>query len=192
MAYRIEPIGLESSQIFVNYLDRISYEHAPEWSTCYCRFYHTVCDQDEWAMRTGDVNKLEATMAIKEGSMKGFLAFDGDKCIGWLNANDHSTFVRIADFLEPYVKNQKIACTLCFVIHPDYRGQGVARLMLKEATQYYKNLNYDGMIALPVDNSGNQRHYRGSINMYKEQGYELLEIKEGAHVMALSFEKGVI
>lgn len=187
MAYRVEPIKAESSQIFTNYLGNIEFDHAPEWSTCYCRFYHTVCDQDEWMMRTGEINKMEATLAIKEGSMKGFLAFDGDKCIGWLNANDHSSFIRISDFLNPYVENKKIACTICFVIHPDYRGQGVARLMLKEAINYYKGLNYDGMLAFPVENTGVQRHYRGSINMYQEQGYELIEIKEQVHVMKLTF-----
>lgn len=188
MAYRIEPLRKTSANIFTDYLENIEFGHAPEWATCFCRFYHTTCDQDEWMMRTGETNRIEAVDAIKNGEMQGFLAFDGEKCIGWLNANDASAMVRLKDYLKPVIKEQKVGCTICYVIHPEYRGKGVARELLKVAIEHFKDSGYDAMLALPVDGGEAEKHYRGTLNMYLENGYVEIESHDSVKVMWLSLK----
>ncbi|SHJ58947.1 hypothetical protein SAMN02745975_02413 [Geosporobacter subterraneus DSM 17957] len=50
--------------------------------------------------------------------MKGYLAFHGDKSIGWCNANDGQRFIRLEKDIAHMVKDQKGGCVICFVIHP--------------------------------------------------------------------------
>jgi len=190
MAIRVEFMNPSQSHIFVDYIDHLKFGHAPEWSTCYCRYYHTKADQDEWMMRSGNLNRSEAIMSIKEGSMQGFLAYDGDKCVGWLNANDSSAYIRIEEDIKPIVKDQKVACTMCFIIHPDYRNKGIARQLLSAAVAHYKALAYDGMLGMPFVSNEFQKQYRGTLNMYKELGYKEIEVHESVHVMWNDFKGG--
>jgi GNAT superfamily N-acetyltransferase len=39
-----------------------------------------------------------------------------------------------------YVKDKKVALTICFVIDPQYRNQGVATALLETAIRHYRAL----------------------------------------------------
>ncbi|HCB65983.1 MAG TPA: hypothetical protein DEP70_00115, partial [Acholeplasmataceae bacterium] len=55
----------------------------------------------------------------------------------------------------------------------DFRGQGIARAILDHAIDFYRYQGYDGMIALPIiGDFKKELHYRGTMNMYSERGYE--------------------
>lgn len=186
MNYTVKPLNLELAETFVNYLEGLDFNHEPHWSTCFCMFYYTNCSSEEWRNRTGAKNREDAIEQIKNGTMKGYLAFDKDKCIGWCNANDVKKLVRIEKDLEHIIKDKKVGCTICFVIHPEYRGQGVARLLLKKAVQDFKDQRFDAVIAIPVDNKANpERQYRGTMNMYREFGFEEVEKEGNTSVMWL-------
>ncbi len=180
MNYTVKPISLELAETFVRYLGELDFNHSPHWSTCFCMYYYTNCPSEEWISRTGEENQAAAINKIKNGTMKGYLAFDGDKCIGWCNANDVSEFLRINNDLKHIVNDKKVGCVICFVIHPEYRGQGVARLLLKRAVDDFKKDSFDAVISVPFDNADSpQKQYRGTKNMYLELGFEEVE-KDGA------------
>lgn len=125
----LEVIALtpELADVYVQYLSSLDFDHAPQWATCFCRFYHTTCSQEDWQNRAGEENKAEALAEIQAGRMKGYLAFTQGKCVGWLNANDARTYLRLATEMAPVIQDKKVGCAICFVSHPEYRGQGVAR-----------------------------------------------------------------
>lgn len=186
MNYTVKALTPELANTFVNYLSSIGFEHEPHWATCFCRFYYSNCSFTEWADRSGDTNKNEALFEINGGRMSGFLAFDGEKCIGWCNTSDVSHFVRLKDELAPYCDGKKVGATVCFVIHPDYRGKGVARLILDKAISDFKDKGYEAMIALPFeDKESPQKQYRGTKNMYIQNGYKELDFKDDISVMWL-------
>jgi GNAT superfamily N-acetyltransferase len=188
MDYKIVELNPELAECFADYLGNLDFGHAPHWATCYCRFYHTDCSYDEWFKRTGTENREEAIKEIKAGKMKGYLAFDGDKCIGWCNANNVKEYKRLADDLEFIVKGRKAGLVICFVIHPDYRGKGVARQLLKQIILDFKEQGYEAVIALPIDDKTEpQKLYRGTINMYQENGFKEIEKKEKLCYMMLEF-----
>jgi GNAT superfamily N-acetyltransferase len=121
--------------------------------------------------------------------MTGYLAFDGDHCIGWCNATDIRNLRRLAPDVEPYIKDEKIGCTICYVIHPERRRMGVATELLKRAISDFKEAGFDGMLALPTEVEGNkEKEYRGSYMMYEKIGYMDLGRLDGARVMKLSFK----
>jgi GNAT superfamily N-acetyltransferase len=182
---RLDPSLMMS---FVSFFEGISFSHAPDWATCYCRFYFTECSSEKWDQRDGCLNRQESMEAIGSGKMKGYLAFFEDVCIGWCNANDIRDLKRISSDVEPYVKNEKIGCTICYVIHPDHRRKGIATELLKRAIVDFKQAGYDGMLALPSDRKDNrEREYHGTYEMYERMGYEELPRLNGTRVMKLTF-----
>jgi GNAT superfamily N-acetyltransferase len=186
MNYIVKPLSPELAVTFTEYLENLDFHHAPHWSTCYCRFYHTNCSFEQWQNRTGTENRKDAIEQIEIGNMKGHLAFDNDKCIGWCNANAANQYIRLQNDFRPLIKDKKVGCVICFVIHPDYRKQGVARLLLKHAIGAFKAQGFDAILALPInDISELEKLYRGTFNMYKEFGFEEIEKHDNLSVMWL-------
>jgi GNAT superfamily N-acetyltransferase len=175
---------------FTNFLERLDYGHAPHWAGCYCRFYHIDMELEKWKNRLPLENKIEALDAMSKREMHGFMAFDSERCIGWLNANDVETYVRLKNVLPAFVKDKKVALTICFVIDPQYRNQKVATSLLETAIRHYRDLGYDGMLAAPIEADGDfALKYRGTPGMYEKFGYELIEKMDRLSVYWLDFHK---
>ncbi len=184
MNMTIKPLTAEMANTFTTYLRELSFAHSPDWSTCYCRYYLTDCSKEAWVSRTGEDNCNEALQEIRNGSMKGYLAFDGDLCVGWCNANDVEELKRIKGDLAEYCKNLKVGCTICYVIRPEYRGMGIARMFLNRAMTDFKENGYDALIALPFeDDKAPQKRYRGSDNMYLQAGFKEIDKADSIKVM---------
>ena len=167
---RLEP---ELAEVFTSYLSEISFDHEPHWASCYCRFYHTVCPQEEWMNRSAERNKAEALDEIRNGNMKGLLAFDEGKCVGWLNANDAGAYSRLYPMIKEMVEGKKVGCTICFVIHPEYRKQGIATALLKSAVGFFKDDGYDAVLGVPFEMPDEpEKMYRGFPKMFLEQGFK--------------------
>lgn len=185
--YKVKQLNADNAACFVEYFESLDFSHAPLWSTCFCRYYHTTCTEREWKNRTGLENRSEALKEIKAGNMKGYLAFDGDKCIGWCNANDARQFIRLENDIKHIIKDKKVGCVICFTIHPEYRGKGVARLLLDEAVEGFKQAGFDAVMAIPiVAKDSSEKLYRGTINMYKEKGFKEIEKDADMSFMLLS------
>ncbi|MEL7605686.1 MAG: GNAT family N-acetyltransferase [Sedimentibacter saalensis] len=190
MKYEIRKLNAELALTFADYLGNLDFGHAPHWATCFCRYYHTNCSRDEWQQRSGATNRQEAIENIESGKMKGYLAFDDNKCIGWCNANNVNEYLRLKDDLEALIKDKKTGCVICFVIYPEYRGQGVARQLLKQAIEDFKVQGYEAVIALPIENKNEpEKLYRGTLNMYKENGFKEIEKQDNMSIMWLDIRK---
>lgn len=174
MSFRIVPLKPAMADIFSDYLSSLDFTHAPYFATCFCRFYHINCSDNEWMERTGEQNRAESKAAIKDGSMKGYLAFDDDKCIGWMNANAVDSYLRLRDSLLPYAEGKKAGLAICFVIHPEYRNKGLATTLLETAIQGFKEEGYEVIFGLSTKNADiplvNQ--YSGTYSMFLKFGFE--------------------
>lgn len=169
------------------FFDSLDYSHAPHWSGCYCRYYHIDCSTDEWMKRDPQINRNETINAIKNGEMNGFLIFDQEKPVGWLNAQEIKSYKRLLPDLIKY-NDKNFILTICFVIHPNYRNQGLATLLLAHAITYFKQLGFDGMLALPLTETYDiQKTYRGTLTMYLKNGYEIVEENDGTSLVKLEF-----
>lgn len=186
MKYTIKPLSPELAITFAEYFYSLDFGHEPHWATCFCRFYHTNCSTDQWSDRTGEENRLEAIEQIKAGNMKGYLAFDGDRCIGWCNANNVNQYIRLKQDIKHLVEGKKVGCIICFVIHQEYRRQGVARYLLKQAVEDFRLQGFNAVLAIPVDiKDSPDKLYRGTINMYRELGFREIERHDNVSVVWL-------
>jgi ribosomal protein S18 acetylase RimI-like enzyme len=106
----------------------------PEWSTCYCH-YPQVPTALPWKEFDGTMNRLAMRARIEVGEMEGYLAYDGDAVVGWMNAQPYHklTFacarMRIPEPPLP-VPRHEAAAIVCFVVSPSRRRQGIARALL--------------------------------------------------------------
>lgn len=186
MPIDIKPLTPEMALDFVQYFESQDFEHAPHWATCYCRYYHTSCTQQEWTTHSGMQNRAEAIAAIEKGEMGGYLAYEGGQCIGWCNATDMSLYPRLAEARAELPSDWKVGVVICFVIHREHRGRGVARLLLLRAVDDFRAKGYDAVMALPFDLPGNkQKQYRGTLNMFVENGFTQWKQEDGVHTMVL-------
>lgn len=179
MNLRIESLSPSNKHDLTRLLEGADFEHAPEWKTCYCRYYHTACSFADWIKRSAAVNKADTLEEIDRGTMKGFLAYDGDRVIGWVNANDLSRYPRLESIWADLPKKQKIGLTICYVVDPAYRGQGVAGKLLDQALVSFEQDAYDMMIALPFEDLREERMYRGRVSMYLKRGYVRKKEQDG-------------
>ena len=139
--------------------------------------------------RTGENNAAEAVQMIGEGQMNGYLAFDGDTCIGWCLADDAARFIRLKSEMDPVIAGKRVGSILCYVIRLEYRGQGVARQLLKRAVEDFKAKGYDAVLTLPVDIKDDlHKRYRGTLHMYEEMGFERIQQHDLLSVMWLNLK----
>ena len=186
---KIFSLNSDNATHLIDFLGGIAYDHAPHWSTCYCQFYHTDCDQKSWKARDGATNKADALKSIEEGRMKGYLAYSDSQVIGWLNANDALAYPRLYKEVFGSIGHKKLGLPICYVIHPDNRGLGVAKMLLKRAISDFRAKGYEGMLALPIEgnDTDHQLLYRGPIKMYESLGFRHTEAHDDLRVMRLNY-----
>lgn len=172
-------------ELVAQYFDQLNFAHQPSWKGCYCRFYHNDLPFDQWMKRTSDDNRIEMLESLKHHSMHGLCAFKDDQIVAWLNINDIDKYPRIYPNVPDALKQQKIALSICFIVHPDYRGMGIATKLLEYAIYHYTNLGYDALLALPVSGTG-VSNYRGPASMYTKLGYNTFEAYDDFKVLIKS------
>jgi GNAT superfamily N-acetyltransferase len=184
----IKPLSPEMGETFTNYIRRMDFHHAPHWKYCNCQYYHTCCSNEDWRNRTDEMNRNLALENIQRGVMHGFMAFDGDQPVGWINANDLRNLKRLEADEDLQVYEGKTGMVLCFLIHPDYRRQGLATRLLETAVEDFRARGYDRVIGKPfIWSSHPDRQYHGVPSMFEKLGFEnVSEINgERTYVLAL-------
>lgn len=179
MNISITPLRPDIKDDFARLLEGAQFDHAPEWKSCFCRFYHTSCSFPEWIKRTAAENKTESLQEIEAGRMKGYLAYDDARPVGWLNANDIDQFPRLNPVKADLPKGISIGITLCFVVDPKYRGLGIAGKLLDAAIEGFRNAGKDAVIALPFADLKEERMYRGRTEMYLRRGFLRMKDENG-------------
>jgi len=75
MELEIKPLEPDLLDDFLYYFDNIGFADNPDWSVCYCHFYHFAGSIKEWEKRTGEENRNASIGLIRSGKMHGFLAY---------------------------------------------------------------------------------------------------------------------
>ena len=147
---------------------------------CYCTCY---CSDNQVGMdfQLQEVRRDYAISYIKEGKIKGYLAYRDNQVVAWCNVNDKSdclecegwqrilTSVKTTDSTA----NIKVKSIFCFVVAPDMRRTGVASYLLEHVCKDAVEDGFDYIEAYPnKDFIDIYYDHMGPVNLYIKFGFE--------------------
>ena len=172
MNFEIKPLTKDLKDAYLFFFDNIVFEENPDRAKCYCYDYHFLGDVETC---TREMSRSAVSDLIDENKLRGYLVFDEDKPIGWCNVNHRGNYQR---FLRDYDvignPDDKVCSIVCFLIHVDYRRQGIARKILENIIKDYSNNNYDYIEAYPRKGDlSSEGSFKGPLELYKSYDFEI-------------------
>jgi ribosomal protein S18 acetylase RimI-like enzyme len=168
----IKPLGPDLLNDFLSFFDHIRFTENPHWSACYCYSFHFTGTSEEWNRES---NRVAVARLIMEGGMKGYLAYDGLQPVGWCNANNRTNYQRLSKLYDlPDADHTNICSIVCFLVHPEYRGQGIASLLLERVESDCTSQDYDLIEAYPGKGVLScEKNYKGPLDLYLSSGFNI-------------------
>lgn len=173
---QIKVIKPDLIEDFLFFFDNVAFKDNPDWSRCYCYFYHCNCSDEEWLKRTKEENRNASKNLILNDKMSGLLAYIEEKPVGWCNVGLKNNYPKL--LLRPNIEasKEKIASIVCFVISSEHRRKGIARQLLQKACILYKENKYDYIEAYPrKGHLSDAQHYHGPISLYDSEGFSIFK-----------------
>ncbi|HEY7945330.1 MAG: GNAT family N-acetyltransferase [Burkholderiales bacterium] len=189
----VKPLAPALAGDFLRFFDHErgpAFADNPEWAKCYCHYYEVPVAID-WPSLSAAQNRIAIQARIEVGEMEGFLAYDGDEPVGWLNAQPRHKLPHCFDRMciaptpLPCAAYQA-AVIVCFVIAPARRRQGVARALLAGALSSLAARGFILVDAFPFksgDSESAADHYHGALPMFTAAGFAPLAETETITVM---------
>lgn len=182
MEMQIRPLSAGLIADYLRLFDNMVFKDHPHWADCYCYSFHFTGSSSEWKR---DSNRASVIDRIRNNSMQGYLAFHDKEPVGWCNANNslkYELLVKNGQLLDP--ENDKACSIVCFLIHPEYRGKGIARKLLQRVIEDYTSKHYDYLEAYPGKTASScEEQYKGPMNLYDDLGFVREQEKEDHFVV---------
>ncbi|GHU71207.1 hypothetical protein AGMMS49992_04810 [Clostridia bacterium] len=184
----ISPLTKDNAHAFFDFFDNRAFTDHAEWSCCYCTYYH-VCSEDEKAFGEqieaagGGVDGLRTTLRgaaaqfIEDGTLRGYLAFADGLPVGWVNANDKTSYKRFDhdDRLSAFIRGdnaERVKSITCFTIAPEFRGQGIASALLERVVSDARADGYPAVEGYPRAHDKREPFdFYGPNHMYEKSGF---------------------
>lgn len=174
----IRKLSVDLLEDWLYFFDNVAFCDNGDWSGCYCMCYHwneSLNRKKFWDCSKADApyNRKCAVDFISKGKMKGYLAYENGRVIGWCNTNDKNAYDNVNFELpsDRFDENHRVKCIVCFCIAPNARGKGVATAILEKICADAADEGYDCIEAYPFDNNENYS-YHGPKSMYVKCGFE--------------------
>jgi ribosomal protein S18 acetylase RimI-like enzyme len=174
MRFDIRPLSPELKEDYLSFFESVEFEEHPHWADCYCYSFHFTGNSEEW---TRDKNRSCISTMIDKGSMKGYLVYSNGLPVGWCNVNNRLNYQLLNEtykLLDP--AHARICSIVCFLVHPEYRRQGMLQQVLDRIIIDYSALRYEFIEAYPRSGDLSAENlYRGPLDLFTRNGFELIK-----------------
>jgi ribosomal protein S18 acetylase RimI-like enzyme len=175
---------------YLTYFDQTAFLDNPDWSACYCLFYHDTAGDAEWSGRTREQNRNRIIELILERKHSGYLAYQNGKVVGWCHANAKPNLGRLLARTELNEANEpKIGSIVCFNVSPFLRKKGIARALLDAACAGFKKKGFQVAEAYPRKGKlTNAECYHGPLSIYEAAGFTVHKDLDNCLIMRKTLE----
>jgi GNAT superfamily N-acetyltransferase len=145
------------------------------YAGCWCMWYRL--SQSEFSRRSGTSNRRGLNALVRKGSATGLLAYQDGRAVGWCSVAPRQDFGRIErSRVLARVDDEPVWSVVCFYIHRNHRGQGVATALLEGAKQFAARKGARVLEAYPVDPGSKQKPnadmFPGPVSLYQKAGFK--------------------
>jgi GNAT superfamily N-acetyltransferase len=159
-----------------------AFREFPEWGGCYCAFYDAAPGQPFDNDVDAAQHREDRAGRIRSGQARGLLAYLDGRPVGWCNVAPRSEVPNLRKFAEAIEDPaDDPAVIMCFVVHPDHRGTGVASALVQGAIEAAREWGSPWLEAYPVrpdvDLDGlpsAAAFYKGPLSMYERAGFDVV------------------
>ena len=152
----IKALTPELAEDYFDFFDNRAFADGSPFSPCYCNAFNMSLQQiktelfavaeayggaDRWKRAL----RASADRMVRSGTIRGYLAYDGETAVGWCNANDRLSYYRVGEFDMDDIPEDAapadcpgtgiVKSVVCFAIAPAYRGKGIARKLLERVCE---------------------------------------------------------
>jgi GNAT superfamily N-acetyltransferase len=179
MNIEIRKLTKELTEDYIEFFDNRAFSDNPEWSACYCVFFHWNEKYKQSAKQPGvDIHEHNRNLArefINKGILQGYLAYVDGTVMGWCNANDKSGYETLNNENRPDLwddGDDKIKSVTCFTIAPEMRRKGLSTELLQKVCNDAREDGYSIVEAYPRKNFPEMnKNYHGPLALYEKFGF---------------------
>lgn len=144
---------------------------------CWCMYYRRSGSRGTLPAGTtqAQANRADLKALVDAGRPPGLIGYRGGVPVGWVSLGPRHEFAKLVR--SPVMKavdDRPVWSIVCFVVPPEYRGQGVARALLAGALAYARQRGATLVEAYPVDKaerSADDAMWFGAKSMYDRAGF---------------------
>ena len=182
---QVRPLTPDQLESFFSFFESVEFTDHPHWSACYCYSFHFTGTAGQW---NKEDNRTAVEKLVRENRMKGYLAYHGEKPVGWCNTNNRLNFQRLSklyDLIDP--GHPKTCAIVCFLVHQEYRRLGITQQILERIIGDYSGFGYEYLEAYPRKGALNSEElYVGPLELYLRNGFEVIRELEDYSVVRKS------
>ena len=192
MGIEIRALSPELEEAYFDFFDHRAFSQGSPGYPCYCNGFNMRADEiaavrRQAALLGGGTEgwksalRESAVRMLREGRIRGYLAFEGGVPVGWCNANDRMRYYRVGEFDLDHVPEDRapsgcqregqIKSVVCFEISPDWRGRGVATRLLERVCADARCEGYAFVEAYPNERAQPALAFTGPIRLYQRAGF---------------------
>lgn len=169
----IKAMKYENASDWFDFFDNRAFADHQDWKGCYCTgpFKPRLKKYDS----KSPIRKEYAKWLIENGVMKGYLAYESGKVIGWCNVNMKSAFPKYNDLSE---ESENVISIVCFMVQKEYRRKGIAQKLLNRIIKDAQKKGIKIIEAYPrIKAQTEYGNFHGAYSMYEKNGFISGKIK---------------
>lgn len=152
---------------------------------CWCMSWRREKGED-WDKVKGVTNKSRFKKLVTTGKAHGILALVDGEPVGWCSFDHRKDFLRLDR--SPSLKcddAEQVWSVPCFFVHKDFRGQGVATVLLAHAVRAMKKHGVKIVEGYPIKPYGYGKKipyafaWTGTQSLFKDAGFEAVGKRDG-------------
>ena len=163
---------------YLHFFDTTPHDDGIPEHRCYCVCWNSTNDENE-DFSTAEARRVAAERFVRDGRIKGYLAYESGRVIGWCSANRKSECLKSRcgkSYLAPLSAedDEMVKSIFCFAVAPEMRHNGVATALAETVCEDAWREGFRFVEAYPMKEFHSERYdYTGPAGLYEKLGFEV-------------------